>query len=72
MVLSKIKLARVTQGLTQADIWKKTDIPQWKVSLIERGLQPSKDEAERLATVLGCDVKKLFPTSNQEVVNFKA
>lgn len=61
MTLSKIKLARITQGLTQADIWKKTDIPQWKVSLIERGLRPTEAEAKKLAAVLGHDVGGLFP-----------
>ncbi len=58
---SQLKLERVKQGLTQFDFYKKAEIPQWKVSLIERGLQPTQDEAERIARVLGQDIQELFP-----------
>jgi DNA-binding XRE family transcriptional regulator len=61
MTASRLKVERVKLGLTQFDFWKKAEIPQWKVSLIERGLKPTKEEALKIAGVLGQNVQELFP-----------
>ena len=47
--------------MTQMDVSLRADLPQWKVSLFERGVCPRSDEALRIAEVLGADVKDLFP-----------
>lgn len=61
MPVSKLKIERVKLGLTQFDFWKRAEIPQWKVSLIERGLRPSREEALKIAGVLGKPIDELFP-----------
>jgi transcriptional regulator with XRE-family HTH domain len=49
-----LRLARLEKGLSQMDVVLKTDIPQCKFSLIERDyVQPSPQEAQRLAKALG-------------------
>lgn len=48
--------------VTQVDLWMKTGIPQWRISLIERGIPPEKDEAEKIAGALQIDSKDLFPS----------
>ena len=49
----KLKIERVKKDLTQHQLWMKTDIPQWRISLIERGLPPTPDERRKLAEALG-------------------
>ena len=49
----KLKIERVKKDLTQYQLWMKTDIPQWRISLIERGLPPTPDERRKLAEALG-------------------
>jgi transcriptional regulator with XRE-family HTH domain len=59
---SKLRIARVTQGLRQKDVEKWTGIIQSRISMIENGLiEPRYDEKERLAKVLKTTVKMLFP-----------
>jgi predicted transcriptional regulator len=42
-----------------------TDIPQTKISLIERGLvDPTPDERVRIAQALGCSEDELWPEVN--------
>jgi DNA-binding XRE family transcriptional regulator len=60
-MVSKLKVERFKLGLTQFDFWKRAEIPQWKISLIERGLRPSRQEALKIAGVLGQAVNELFP-----------
>ena len=43
------KIQRIIKGLRQADVEKAIGIPQPRLSLIERGLPPSKEELKRLS-----------------------
>jgi hypothetical protein len=60
-MVSKMKLARVKKEITQIDLWVKTGIPQWRLSLIERGINPTPEEAKIISVVLGKEPKELFP-----------
>jgi len=62
-----MKLARIQREVTQIDLWMKTGIPQWRLSLIERGIIPQKKEADRIAGALGATVTELFPALDQRV-----
>ena len=59
-MVSNMKLKRIKKEITQIDLWIKTGIPQWRVSLIERGILPKKEEAEKIAEVLGCQIEEIF------------
>ena len=60
-MVSEMKLHRIRKELSQIDLWMKTGIPQWRISLIERGIKPKREEAEKIASVLGGNVAELFP-----------
>ena len=59
---SKMKLQRVKFGISQVELSEITGLSQAKISLIERGLQPSKKEARIIAFELGLTADKLFKT----------
>ena len=59
-MVSSMKLQRIQKEITQIDLWMKTGIPQWRISLIERGIKPRPKEAEKIATVLETSVEDLF------------
>lgn len=64
-MVSPMKIERVKKEITQIDIWMKTGIPQWKLSLIERGLPPKPEEARKIAEVLSCQPEDIFPSVNE-------
>jgi transcriptional regulator with XRE-family HTH domain len=59
-VVSKLKIERIKKGLSQIDLWMRTGIPQWRLSLIERGIAPRPEEAKRIAQTLGAEIPDLF------------
>ena len=59
-MISAMRLKRVQRDVSQVDLFLKTGIPQWRISLIERGIVPRSDEAEKIAEVLGANIKELF------------
>jgi transcriptional regulator with XRE-family HTH domain len=61
MVPTPAKLERVKRGMSQCDLWMQTGIPQWRISLIERGLPPKPEEARRLADALGLPMGAISP-----------
>ncbi len=61
MTVSAMRFIRFQKGLTQMAIWHLTGIPQWRLSLIERGLLPKEDEANKIAQALNCKPEDLFP-----------
>jgi len=67
-MVSRIRLERIKKEITQIDLWMKTGIPQWRISLIERGIMPKLDEKEKIAKALSCKVTDIFPQNqvNQE------
>ena len=52
-MVSPMRLERLKLGITQIDLWTRTGIPQWRISLIERGVPPNPDERRKLAKALG-------------------
>jgi transcriptional regulator with XRE-family HTH domain len=59
-MVSKMKIERVKKGITQIDLWMRSGIPQWRISLIERGITPKPDEAAKIAEVLSVTEEELF------------
>jgi hypothetical protein len=55
-MVSPLKIERVRRGLSQFQLWMKTDVPPWRISLIERGLPPKPEEARKLAEALNLSV----------------
>ena len=51
-MVSQMKIERIKKGITQVDLWMETGIPQWRISLIERGIDPKPAEAQRIAETL--------------------
>jgi transcriptional regulator with XRE-family HTH domain len=64
-----LKLERVRRDLTQVDLAALTGdkVPQYRLSLLERGVRPRPDEAEALSEVLGLASRDLFPELSEEV-----
>jgi transcriptional regulator with XRE-family HTH domain len=60
MVASKIKLARIKRGKSQFELMGMTGIPQWRISLIERGVIPTDDEVQKISKALGCTPEEIF------------
>ena len=60
MTVSAMKFIRFQKGLTQVDLWQLTGIPQWRLSLIERGILPKAEEANKIASALGKDWREVF------------
>jgi len=58
--VTKMKLRRVALGYTQWDVAKATDIPQHRISQLERGITEFReDEAKKLSEFLGMPIKEL-------------
>ena len=60
-MVSQMKLERIKRGVTQVDLWMETGIPQWRISLIERGIEPKSEEAQRIAAALSRSLDDIFP-----------
>ena len=61
MNISPLRLERIKRGKTQIDLWQETGVPQWRISLIERGIPPKPDEAQKLARALEVLPETIFP-----------
>lgn len=60
-MLTQLKIHRLKSGLRQVDLAELAKLPQHRISLLERGVTPVKEEALSLANVLGTQVEILFP-----------
>ena len=60
-MVSQMKIERIKKGITQVNLWMKTGIPQWRISLIERGIEPKPAEAQKIAETLSCRLDEIFP-----------
>lgn len=57
---SSLRAYRLREDLTQEDLARKSGIPQANISAMEKGRRPiGLITAKKLATILGCDYKKL-------------
>jgi transcriptional regulator with XRE-family HTH domain len=65
-MISKMKLTRIKMEITQNELGIKTGIPQWRLSLVERGIIPKPEEAKKIANVLGIKPEDIFPTFGHE------
>ena len=59
-MISTMKMERIRREITQVDLWMKTGIPQWRLSLIERGIVPKEGEAQKIAEALEVPLAELF------------
>ena len=60
-MVSSLRIERIKKEITQIDLWMATGIPQWRISLIERGISPKAEEKKKIAKALNCQVKEIFP-----------
>jgi len=60
MTATPFKIERVKRELTQVELAAKSGIPQHRISLLERGVKPSPDEAQALATALNVREAEIF------------
>ncbi len=66
-VLSRLKLARVESGLTQAQLADRVDVTRQTIGLIEAGgYNPTLNLCLRLAEVTGKTLDELFWSSGEE------
>jgi hypothetical protein len=65
-MLTRIRLERLRRGLRQMDVVAMCNgqVPQHRLSLIERGLPPQPAEAKLLAKVFRTTTEHLFPAVN--------
>ena len=66
---SKLRLARVANDFSQAKLAELSGVPQWRISLLERGISPKSEEGEAIAGALGLNAEKLFPKRNHDFVH---
>jgi transcriptional regulator with XRE-family HTH domain len=66
-MLTKLRLVRLQKGLTQAAVVELTRgrIPQYRLSLLERGVSPKPEEVTILAQAFDLQSTDLFPVSTQ-------
>lgn len=60
-MISQLKLERIKREESQTDLELRTGIPQWRISLIERGIRPKHHEIEKLSIALKMNADALFP-----------
>ena len=59
-MVSRMKIERVKSELSQSRLADKARVYQVRISRIERGATPFRDEAEAIAKALGTRVEELF------------
>jgi len=61
MKISKLRIARVSLGLTQTNVASLSfgKIPQHRVSELERGMVPKPEEVKTLSEIFGLPVNEL-------------
>ena len=60
-MVSAIRLERVIKELTQSELANRSGVPQWRISLLERGKAANDSERQRLAAALGLSPEALWP-----------
>ena len=61
-MLSPLRKKRILSEITLYELARQANIAASKLSLIERGLESVRpEEKERLAEVLNCEVRAIFP-----------
>jgi predicted transcriptional regulator len=53
--MPNIKVQRARKNWTQKELESKTGIPQWRISLLERGIKPREDEAKKIKRAFNRD-----------------
>ena len=60
-MVSQMKLERTKQEISQLKLELRTGIPQWRISLIERGIRPKQHEIEKISKALRLSTEDIFP-----------
>jgi len=66
-MVSELKIKRIRQGLSQVELGLQSDIPQWRISLIERGIRPKKYEVRKISTALKVSTEEVFPNFQKSI-----
>jgi DNA-binding XRE family transcriptional regulator len=56
-----MKIRRTIKGYTHVMLSRATGAPEWKLSMIENGLDPGNELALKIAEVLECKTEDIFP-----------
>lgn len=59
-MILQLKIERLKRGWNQMQLCLKSGLPQWRISLLERGVTPKTKEAEILATLFEKSPDELF------------
>lgn len=59
--VSRMKIQRVTKGFTLVMLRRSTNIPEWKLSMIENGLDPGNEDILKICEALECKPEDIFP-----------
>lgn len=59
--MNEIRARRTAAELSQVELALRAGIQPGSLCRYERGVNPSKRNAERIASALGCDVHAVFP-----------
>lgn len=59
--VSRMKIQRTIKGYTLVMLSRSTGAPEWKLSMVENGLDPGNELALKIAEVLECKVEDIFP-----------
>lgn len=54
----ELRMFRAARNMSQTALGEKAGIPQWRVSLIERGVSPTRAEEKALARVIAREVER--------------
>lgn len=68
MNVSAMKVERTKKGFSQPKLELLVSIPQWRLSLIERGIAAKEDEIKKISSALGVEPSKIF--SNGRVKDY--
>lgn len=60
-MVSEIKIKRIRQEISQVELGARTGIPQWRISLIERGIKPKQHEIKKISEALSLSAEDIFP-----------
>ena len=63
--MNHVRRIRRDRDMTQYELSKRTQIPQFSLSLIERFFKkPSLKMMRKISSALGCPIKEIFPEQN--------
>ena len=59
-MISIIRLIRIAQEKSQIEVGSEAGVPQYRISLIERGVLATSEERKKISETLGCREEQIF------------